>query len=76
MDHELTLAAARKAVAKIIIYKSCGELPLLEAYVVSISGIFYPFPYFVVVLITKIGHSNLRSCFIKKFPHKTYINLL
>ena len=31
MDHELTLAAARKAVAKIIIYKSCGELSLLEA---------------------------------------------
>ena len=31
MDHELTLAAARKAVAKIITYKSCGELSLLGA---------------------------------------------
>ena len=29
MDHELTLAAARKAVGKIITYKSCGELSLL-----------------------------------------------
>ena len=29
MDHELTLAAARKAVAKIIKYKFCGELSLL-----------------------------------------------
>jgi hypothetical protein len=31
MDHELTLAAARKAVAEIITYKSWVELSLLGA---------------------------------------------
>ena len=29
MDHELTLLAARKAVVKIITYKSCGDLSRL-----------------------------------------------
>ena len=81
MDHELTLPAARKAVAKTITYKSCGELSKLVAVhklvcCLKIGNFCPPAPHFVVVLLSSIGHTNLRSCFIKKNPHKTYINLL